>query len=634
MDSGTKSLNTDTSPLLNETLSCVNCKLFKQASKFLNCNHVICSNCLTALVIDGSIECSMCNLLTPAPNGGVDLEDNFMTQHCINRREVLENIGTVPCTPCCLGKSTPSELFCVQCNQYMCQIDWNAHKNFVPGGAYHVFIDRNIQTESGAGAGQFLVQTSFSQLCREHPSYSMELYCSDCRALICASCIVVAHKGHVVREISEAIKTELSDFSKCRESLEEKIDACKQKLQQSEQKKGALEEERGLKRDEIVQEFEDSLALIVGQRDKKLFELGREFDDVINTLFIQTQQLESTLNQLYQAIRLTQSCDVLSQCNIDQLSLIPKITDRLLSLTETIPKQKPIQSSLGASLHSNPEVGEHKYSMKEKKPSHKFGESFNLNKTRAIASGEGGDVFVVDKGNALIHAFSPEGKQKFAFGKYGRGPGEFKNPWGLCLQGKRLWVSDSSMGIVMSFTLEGTYLSRFGAWGMGPGEFQSPKGLCADAKGCLWVADCDNNRIQRFEQNGKNLSIIPHDDSIVMLKPVDVAAVLHDDSVWVLTGSDPAVFHVSSEGELLTQFASLGKGRALVHPISLFYDDTTRCVLVADTAVCSVTVFNEAGVVDGRLSLQGIKSYSLHGVTVDKSGRVLCTAKCVYVFTF
>ena len=626
MDHASKSLNTDTSPLLSETLSCVNCKLFKRASKFLNCNHVICSNCLTALVINGSIECNVCNLLTPAPNGEADLEDNFMMQHCINQREVLESIGTVLCTPCCMGKSTPSELFCVQCNQYMCQIDWNAHKNFVPGGAYHVSIDRNIQMESGAG--QFLVQTSFSQLCREHPSYSMELYCSDCRALVCASCIVVAHKDHVVRGISEAIKTELSDFSKCRESLEEKIDACKQRLQQSEQKKGALEEERGLKRDEIAREFEADLTLITKQRNEKLFELGGESDDVINTLFIQTQQLESTLSQLYQAIRLTQSCDVLSQCNIDQLSLIPKVTDRLVSLTETIPNQKPIQSP-----NLKPEAGLHKYSMKENEPSHKFGDLVNLNKTRAIVSGDRGDIFVVDKGNSLIHSFSPEGKQKFAFGKYGRGPGEFKNPWGLCLQGKRLWVSDNSMGIVLSFTLEGTYLSRFGTWGVGPGEFQSPKGLCADDKGCLWVSDCDNNRIQKFEQNGRNLSIIPHDNSIVMMKPVDVT-VVHDNTIWVLTGSDPSVFHLSSGGELLTQFASLGKGRDLVHPISLSYDSTTRCILVADTAACSVTAFNEAGGVEGRLSLRGIKSYSLHGVTVDKSGRVLCTAKCIYVFTF
>ncbi|KAI6646620.1 Tripartite motif-containing protein 2-like [Oopsacas minuta] len=628
-----KSLNKDMSPLVYDTLTCVHCKKFKRTSKFLKCNHVICPKCLSVLSANGCIECTICGLLTPIPNGEVDLEDNFMALHCINKKDVLASIGSVLCNSCCLGKSTPSELFCVQCNRYMCKIDWNAHKNFVPGASYHVSINKDITSDSDTE--QFLIQTSVSQHCRDHPNYNTELYCTNCRILTCANCLVVNHKDHIVVGMNVALESELADFSKCKESLEEKIDTCKQILQQSEQKKGSLEEKRDFEKGRIDKEYEEKLALIVKTRDDELLQLRTEYDDVINTLFIQTQQLESSLNQLYQAIRLTQTCSALAQCKEDQLTLIPKITDRLVSLSETIPKQKPIQSELhlgtSPSLHS-PNVVKLKYSLETIEPTHKIGDNINLNKTRAIVSGDNDEIFVVDKGNSLIHSFSPEGKQLRAFGSYGRGPGQFKSPWGLCLDGKRLFVSDTSIGIVMSFTIEGTYRSKFGAWGQAAGEFRSPKGICTDSIGCLWVADCDNNRIQRFDQEGKHLDIFPHNKSFVMTKPVDVKTALYDNTLWVLTGCSPAVLHISSEGEVLDQIATLGKGRELSHPVSICYDNASRCVLVTDTSSSCVMVFSETGVVEGRLTFQDVKSYALHGVTVDRAGRVLCTAKCIQVF--
>ena len=624
---GAKSLNTDLSPLIIDTLSCVHCSTFKRESKFLKCNHIICSICLTALIANGTVECSSCSLLTPVPNGAGDLEDNFMAKHCINKKEIVAQIGITQCHSCCLGKSTPSELFCVQCNRYMCQIDWNAHKNFFPGAEYHCCITKSMQTDL-----ESLIRTNVKLMCLEHPNCSIDLYCSDCRALVCASCLAVTHKSHFVLGISTALESELADFLKCRESIEEKIDACKQILQESEQQKGSMEEKRNIERAGIDRDYQEELSRIAKQRDEKYRQLSTEYDDVISTLFIKTQQLESTLSQLYQAVRLTQSCDALALTKEDQLSLIPKVTDRLVSLSETIPKQKPIHSE-ACSPYFPLEVVRHKYTMDAKEASHLLGENLNLNKTRAVATGEENEIFVVDKGNSLIHRFSSEGKQILVFGKYGRGPGEFKSPWGICLFGKRLWVTDNSMGNVMSFSLEGTYLNRFGGWGEGPGEFQSPKGISADPKGCIWVADCGNNRIQRFEQNGKHLDILPHHDTVNLIKPVDVT-VSPDSTVWTLSASDPAVLHFSVKGELLGQFGAIGRGRVLALPISIFYEESTRCLLVADTAANCVLAFSETGVVKVKLLFRNTKPYTLHGVSVDRAGRVICTARTIHVFTF
>ena len=613
--------------VVNETLACITCKTIQHSSKFLKCNHIICDTCLSERILGGSIECTACSILTPAPNGAADLDDNFLIQHYTNEEDIRNNIGISPCSPCCLGKISPSELYCIQCKRYMCNIDWNAHQNFYPGATSHVCIRKDIKPD------QSLPPADSPQHCSLHPSSKLELYCNTCSSLACSSCVRINHGGHMVTGVDEALERERSDLSKCKESLEEKIDDCKQSLQQSEQKKRSLEEKRQTQKEEIENGYQERLAKLNNERDGKLNQMRTEFDNVINTLFIQTQQFESTLNQLYQAIRITESCPLLAQSKEEQLSLLPRVTDKLLPLTETVPKQKPVQPDQcrGASL-SSAVVVPHKYSMQGKQPSFHFGANYNLNKIRGVSMGEEGKIFVVDKGNSLIHCFSPEGKQILAFGKLGRGPGEFKNPWGLCIHGKRLWISDNSVGNVVSFSLEGIYFCRFGTWGTAPGDFQSPKGISAGADGHIWVADCDNNRVQKLEQNGKPVDIVSSNDRFAIVKPVDVCVSL-DNTVWILVGADPCIIHLNSEGNVLAQFGMFGKGRDLILPVSISYDESARCLLVADSAACHILSFSDSGVKEGKLSLKGIKPYTLHGVSTDGTGRVVCTAKEVSVFT-
>ena len=47
------------------------------------------------------------------------------------------------------------------------------------------------------------------------------------------------------------------------------------------------------------------------------------------------------------------------------------------------------------------------------------------------------------------------------------------------------------------------FLRQWGQIGTGPGQFRLPDGLAVDNAGSVWVADRDNNRIQKFTWNGK-----------------------------------------------------------------------------------------------------------------------------------
>ena len=55
---------------------------------------------------------------------------------------------------------------------------------------------------------------------------------------------------------------------------------------------------------------------------------------------------------------------------------------------------------------------------------------------------------------------------------------------------------------VLKFSKDGTFIKSWGGKGTGPGQFQVAHGIAIDAKGLLWTADRENQRIQVFQQDG------------------------------------------------------------------------------------------------------------------------------------
>ena len=55
---------------------------------------------------------------------------------------------------------------------------------------------------------------------------------------------------------------------------------------------------------------------------------------------------------------------------------------------------------------------------------------------------------------------------------------------------------------VLKFDKSGRFLVQWGGKGTAPGQFEVAHGIAIDAKGLLWVADRENQRIQLFDQRG------------------------------------------------------------------------------------------------------------------------------------
>ena len=48
----------------------------------------------------------------------------------------------------------------------------------------------------------------------------------------------------------------------------------------------------------------------------------------------------------------------------------------------------------------------------------------------------------------------------------------------------------------------GTFVTKWGSFGSGNGQFNDPNGVAVDGSGNVYVADSNNNRIQKFSCSG------------------------------------------------------------------------------------------------------------------------------------
>jgi DNA-binding beta-propeller fold protein YncE len=80
-----------------------------------------------------------------------------------------------------------------------------------------------------------------------------------------------------------------------------------------------------------------------------------------------------------------------------------------------------------------------------------------------VALSSNGEIYVTDGyGNARVHKFSADGRLLLSWGKPGDGPGEFRLPHGIAVDGQgSVYVADRENSRVQLFTPDGEYLDQW-----------------------------------------------------------------------------------------------------------------------------------------------------------------------------
>ncbi len=177
-------------------------------------------------------------------------------------------------------------------------------------------------------------------------------------------------------------------------------------------------------------------------------------------------------------------------------------------------------------------------------------------------------------------------------------------------------IAAALVTVALSLVLAGPASADFGflrAWGTvgnDPGQFALPDGIGVDSAGTVWVADRDNNRVERFTADGRyrefkalrhqHLSAAPGRLNL----PYDVAPDALGD-IYVADTHNHRIQEFSATGRLIRKWGSLGSGSGQFNQPRGIAIDPFGNVWVADHENHRVQKFTSTGAFLGRYGANG-----------------------------
>ena len=217
---------------------------------------------------------------------------------------------------------------------------------------------------------------------------------------------------------------------------------------------------------------------------------------------------------------------------------------------------------------------------------------------RGQAPGELDDPYgvAIDENSNLIYVAEGVSRRVSIFSETGEFINTFTNrdlrePCGIAIHRDNLYVTDIEVDAVFQFKIEADMrlVAKLGSLGSGVGEFNYPFGLTVSTNGDVFVADCENNRIQILDDSLHFQRFITHQ---TMKRPVDVK--LTPDEVYVLCDKSPCILVFSHAGEKIRSLITQGIGMQIGYA-HFFCLDRKQNLLISDWGNNEVRIFSKEG---------------------------------------
>jgi DNA-binding beta-propeller fold protein YncE len=216
------------------------------------------------------------------------------------------------------------------------------------------------------------------------------------------------------------------------------------------------------------------------------------------------------------------------------------------------------------------------------------------------------------------------------WGSEGTGNGEFDLPEGVAVDSSgNVYVADTQNNRIQKFTSSGSPLKTWGSEGDANGHFDVPSGIAVDSSGNVYVADTYNDRIQKFTASGTFIKAWGEwgSENGEFYHPYGVA-VDKNGYVYVADSGNDRIQKSTSSGTFIKAWGSSGTGNGQFDVPSGIAVDSSGNVYVADTNNHRIQKFTSSGTFikawGSYGDANGQFSYPI-GVAVDSSGNVYIT---------
>jgi len=308
-----------TAKQLDDIMDCPICTEMYTDPRVLPCGHTFCLKCIQEWSKDkqpgDQLACPLCRKEFAVPGSGVeDLPKNFFVANFLQMKELTSvESKTGGCEACSGDGATEvkvATVYCVECKQKLCQSCEEDHKKFM-------VTSRHKTVELGSEVPLSL-KLSLST-CDKHVDKYLEIYCFECKLVICMMCYINTHSKHKcsdVNEIAGELQEQMaSDVGK----ITGGVDQCREMLTKIETEKNDFAEQIAKMETEISERAEQLKRMIDIHREKLINELlamkqerMKEIESVRDEIERQLLSMESYKKYVDELRQKGSACDIAS----------------------------------------------------------------------------------------------------------------------------------------------------------------------------------------------------------------------------------------------------------------------------------------------------------------------------------
>ncbi len=223
-----------------------------------------------------------------------------------------------------------------------------------------------------------------------------------------------------------------------------------------------------------------------------------------------------------------------------------------------------------------------------------FGEGL-FRRTHGFRIDREDNLWVTDVGAHIVVKLSPQGQSLLTLGTKGEA-GEWNeshrlnepNDVVIGRNGDIFVAQGHTAGKgnpgVLKFAKNGDFIQSWGGVGTAPGKFAAAHGIALDAKGLLWVADRENQRIQIFDADGKFIRELKYAGLPCGLQ-------IGDQYIYMVNGFAGQLLRLDLNGKVLAAVGKPGKGLGEFGEAHAINVSPTGEIYVADTVNSALQKF-------------------------------------------